>query len=143
MKDTEEPQTFWGKLQPVALGWFDEDGEEIKGAVFAIENNVPEQKPKLESQNSKDIRKFTNAWWSSGAEDNNGNPYLSRSALIDYLMSNEGLSEATAKTYSQASKQGRLIYNLLNSQIIQAQAHGWVVTDNVTAASMMLRKSEK
>ena len=143
MKDTEEPQTFWGKLQPVALGWFDEDGEEIKGAVFAIENNVPEQKPKLESENSKDIRKFTNAWWSSGAEDNNGNPYLSRSALIDYLMSNEGLSEATAKTYSQASKQGRLIYNLLNSQIIQAQAHGWVVSDNVTAASMMLRKAEK
>jgi len=58
-------------------------------------------------------------------------------------MSNEGLSEATAKTYSQASKQGRLIYNLLNSQIIQAQSHGWVVTDNVTAASMMLRKAEK
>jgi len=143
MKDTEEPRPFFGKLQSVDLGWFDEDGEEIKGAVFQIETDVPEQKQKGESENAKDIRKFTNAWWASGAEENNGNPYLSRSALIEYLMSNEGLSEATAKTYSQASKQGRLIYNLLTSQIIQAQAHGWIVSDNVTASSMMLRKSER
>jgi RecA-family ATPase len=26
MKDTEEPQPFFGKLQPVALGWVDEEG---------------------------------------------------------------------------------------------------------------------
>jgi hypothetical protein len=143
MKDTEEPQSFFGKLQPVALGWVDEDGEEIKGAVFEMENDAPEQKQKGESENAKDIRKFTNAWWASGAEENNGNPYLSRSALINYLMNNEGLSEATAKTYSQASKQGRLIYNLLTSQIIQAQDHGWVVSDNVTASSMMLSKASR
>jgi hypothetical protein len=124
-------------------GWFDEDGDEIKGAVFAIENDAPDQKPKKESEISKDIRKFTNAWWASGAENNSENPYLSRSALIEYLMNNEGLSEATAKTYAQASKQGRLIYNLLNAEIIQAHAHGWIVCDNVTASSMMLRRTEK
>jgi hypothetical protein len=143
MKDTEEPQPFFGKLQSVNLGWFDEDGDEIKGAVFAIENDAPDQKPKKESEISKDIRKFTNAWWASGAENNSENPYLSRSALIEYLMNNEGLSEATAKTYAQASKQGRLIYNLLNAEIIQAHAHGWIVCDNVTASSMMLRRTEK
>jgi hypothetical protein len=143
MKDTEEPQPFFGKLQSVDLGWFDEDGDEIKGAVFAIENDAPDQKPKKESEISKDIRKFTNAWWASGAENNSENPYLSRSALIEYLMNNEGLSEATAKTYAQASKQGRLIYNLLNAEIIQAHAHGWIVCDNVTASSMMLRRTEK
>jgi hypothetical protein len=143
MKDTEEPPAFFGKLDPINLGWLDEDGEQITGAVFQIENNPPEQKQKGESEYAKDIRKFTNAWWASGAEVNNDFPYLSRSALIEYLVSNEGLSEATAKTYSQASKQGRLIYNLLNSQIIQASAHGWIVSDNVTASSMMLRKSER
>ena len=143
MKDTEEPQPFFGKLQQVDLGWFDEDGEEIKGAVFAIENNAPEQKPKKESEISKDIRKFTNAWWASGAENNNESPYLSRSALIEYLMNNEGLSEATAKTYAQASKQGRLIYNMLNAEIIKTYLHGWIVCDNVTASSMMLRRAEK
>jgi hypothetical protein len=143
MKDTEEPPAFFGKLDPINLGWLDEDGEQITGAVFQIENNPPEQKQKGESEYAKDVRKFTNAWWASGAEVNNDCPYLSRSALIEYLVSNEGLSEATAKTYSQASKQGRLIYNLLNSQIIQASAHGWIVSDNVTASSMMLRKSER
>jgi hypothetical protein len=143
MKDTEEPQPFFGKLQSVDLGWFDEDGDQIKGAVFAIENDAPDQKPKKESEISKDIRKFTNAWWASGAENNSENPYLSRSALIEYLINNEGLSEATAKTYAQASKQGRLIYNLLNAEIIQAHAHGWIVCDNVTASSMMLRRTEK
>jgi hypothetical protein len=143
MKDTEEPQPFFGKLQSVDLGWFDEDGEEIKGAVFAIENDVPEQKQKGESEYSKDIRKFTNAWWQAQAEEFNGSPFLSKSALIHYLMTNEGLSESTAKTYAQASKKGRLIYNLLTAQIIEATPTGWFVSDNITASSMMLRKSEK
>jgi hypothetical protein len=58
-------------------------------------------------------------------------------------VSSEGLSEATAKTYAQASKQGRLIYNLLNAEIIKAHMYGWIVSDNVTASSMMLRRSEK
>jgi hypothetical protein len=70
-------------------------------------------------------------------------PYLSRSALIHYLMTTEGLSESTAKTYAQASKKGRLIYNLLNSQIIEATPNGWFVSDNVIASSMLLRKSER
>lgn len=146
MKDAEPPQPFFGKLEVVPLGWIDEDGEEIKGAVFKIDENPPEKKDtkdKRESEIQKDIKKFTNAWWASGAEENNSNPYLSRSALIEYLMSNEGLSEATAKTYAQASKQGRLIYNLLTSQIIKAHAHGWIVFDNNTASTMMLRRSER
>jgi len=143
MKDTEEPQPFFGKLQPVALGWFDEDGEEIKGAVFQIENDVPEQKQKGESEYAKDIRKFTNAWWHAQAEEFNGSPFLSKSALIYYLMTNEGLSESTAKTYAQASKKGRLIYNLLTAQIIEATPTGWFVSDNITASSMMLSKSSR
>lgn len=146
MKDAEPPQPFFGKLEVVPLGWIDEDGEEIKGAVFKIDENPPEKKDtkdKKESEIQKDIKKFTNAWWASGAEENNGNPYLSRSALIEYLMSNEGLSEATAKTYAQASKQGRLIYNLLNAQIIVAHTHGWVVSDGGTASTMLIRKSER
>ena len=143
MKDTEEPKPFFGRLESVDLGWFDEDGESIKGAVFQIETDVPEPKIKKESENSKDIRKFTNAWWASGAENNDGSPFLSRSALIEYLISSEGLSEATAKTYAQASKQGRLIYNLLNAEIIKAHMYGWIVSDNVTASSMMLSRSQK
>jgi hypothetical protein len=58
-------------------------------------------------------------------------------------MSNEGLSESTAKTYSQESKKGRLIYNLLNSQIISPTEHGWMVIDDTTASMLMVRKAGK
>jgi hypothetical protein len=143
MKDAEPPQPFFGKLEVVPLGWVDEDGEEIKGAVFKIEENPPEKKEKKDSEIQKDIRKITNAWWASGAEEREDNPYISRSALIDYLMSNEGLSESTAKTYAQESKKGRLIYNLINSQIIIPHEHGWMVCDSATAGTLMLRKAGK
>jgi len=142
MKDAEAPTAFFGKLQPVALGWIDEDGEEIKCAVFAIETEIPERKSNKESNCAKDIRKFTNAW--NNTKDNKeGLPYLSKSALIDYLVRYEGLSESTAQTYVKPSKQGKLIYNLLNAQIIKANLHGWIVTEEVTASAMMLQSSVK
>ena len=143
MKDAEPPKEFFGRLEKVPLGWVDEDGEEIVGAVFAIDNNFTKVDTKKESDIQKDIRKFSNAWWHAGAEDREQMPYLSRSALIDYLMSNEGLTESTAKTYAQESKKGRLIYNLLTSQIIKAHQHGWVVCDASTGASLMVRRGEK
>jgi len=142
MKDTDEPQPIFGKLKQVSLGWFDEDGDEIKGAVFAIDDN-PSIQPKKESGISKDIKKFTNAWWATSAEERNGSPYLSHSALLNYLIENDGLKESSAKIYIKPSQQGRLIYNLLNAEIIQAFEHGWIVSDGVTASSMMIRKGEK
>jgi RecA-family ATPase len=48
MKDAEMPQPLHGKMQTVALGWVDEDGEEIKGAVFA-EAEAEEQQPRPSS----------------------------------------------------------------------------------------------
>jgi len=143
MKDAEPPEPFFGRLDSVPLGWIDEDGEEIKGAVFAIEENPPEKQDKKESEIHKDIRKFTNAWWHSGAEEREKKPYVSRSALLDYLISNEGLTESTAKTYAQESKKGRLIYNLLTSQIVTSFQHGWIVSDNTTASTMMLQRGSK
>jgi len=128
-------------LKLVPLGWIDEDGDEIKGAVFKTEENPPEKKEKKESEIQKDIRKITNAWWASGAEERENNPYISRSALIHYLVSNESLSESTAKTYAQESKKGRLIYNLVNSQIIIPYEHGWIFCDPATAGTLMIRKS--
>lgn len=143
MKDAEEPSGIFGRIESVDLGWFDEDGDEIKGAVFAIDENPPERKNKKESEFAKDIRKFTNAWFTANAENINNEPYLSRSALINHLVANEGLSESTARTYAQASKPGRLIYNLLNAEIIQAYRDGWIVCDNTTASAMMLQRGGK
>lgn len=143
MKDAEPPQEFYGRLESVPLGWVDDDGDEIKGAVFMIEDNPPAKEEKQDTEIQKDIKKFTNAWWHGGAEEINGVPYLSRSAMLDYLMNNEGHKESTAKTYVQESKKGRLIYNLLNAQIVRSHQHGWIVVNETTASQMLLQKCAK
>ena len=141
-KDAELAETVHVELLQVTIpGWLDEDNQPVTSAAV-----VPVDAPvstKKDSESAKDIRKFTNAWWASGAEINNESPYLSRSALIQYLINNEGLSESTAKTYAQSSKKGRMIYNLLTSKIIRSEAHGWIVSDEVTASVMMISRLEK
>lgn len=144
MKDAEAPKEFYGRLQPVGLGWLDEEGTEISGAVFVQDHSQPaEKKERKISDIQKDIRKFTNAWWAAGCDLLDGAPYLTKSALINYLVNDEGMSESTAKTYIKESKKGRLIYNLLTSQIIVAAPHGWTVCDNSTASTMLIRISER
>jgi phage/plasmid primase-like uncharacterized protein len=141
-KDSELAPLINVELQSVEIpGWFDEDGEPVTSAVI-IESEAVIHARK-ESDISKDIKKFTNAWWATSAEERNGSPYLARSALLNYLIENDGVKESSAKIYIKPSQQGRLIYNLLNAGIIQAFEHGWVVSDGVTASSMMIRKGEK
>lgn len=141
-KDGELAESIRAELQKVTIpNWFDEDGEPVTSAVIVKSDKEPAAKK--ESDVSRDIKKFTNAWWASNAEEIDGNPYLSRSALLNYLIENDGVSESTAQTYVKAGAQGRMIYNLLNAEIIQAQAHGWIVSDTVTASAMMIRKGEK
>jgi putative DNA primase/helicase len=141
-KDAELARDIYATLQSVEIpGWVDEDGQQVTSAVIQIEQAPT--KEKKDSDYQKDIRKFSNAWFHAGAEDRGDMPYLSRSALMNYLISNEGLAEATAKTYAQESKKGRLIYNLLNAEIIVAHEHGWVVQEPVTASTLMMRRGEK
>lgn len=139
MKDAEPPNEFFGRLETVPLGWFDEDGEEIKGAVFVIENNPPAQTKKVESELAKEIKKLTNSWWAGGAETRENVPYISRSALMNYLTVNEGLTESTAKTYVKESKKGRMIYNLLTAQIIKPYEHGWLIISAELASQLAFR----
>jgi len=138
VKDDKEPEPIYGLLKPVPLGWHDEDGEEISGAVFSVTEDYQVKEKSKESDYSRDIKKFTSAFLATGQETRNGQPYLSRSALIDYLVK-DGLSQATANTYAQAGKRGRLINNLLLAEVIAPFENGWVVVEPVTASSMMLR----
>jgi hypothetical protein len=55
MKDAEPPAPFFGKLSTVPLGWVDEDGENISGAVFVLEDNPPTKKDKKEPSINKHI----------------------------------------------------------------------------------------
>ncbi len=139
MKDAENPAPIYGSLQKIPLGWFDEDNEEMVGAVFEIDAEyAPKKKEKKGIQ--EDIREFENAWFFGGAMEKDGAPYLARSTLIDYLMENKGLTEASAKVYARPSQKGRLVSNLLTSQIISALDDGWAVVDGTVKTTLKLHK---
>lgn len=139
MKDTEEPQPIFGKIEPVGLGWIDEDGEEIKGAVFAIDNSPPAPAVKKDSKLDGHRKTFEAAWWGTGAEVREGLPYVSRSALKDKLAL-DGRKPRTIENDLSAAYSDKLIGALILSEIIRPLEHGWVVIDDVHSSAMMMRK---
>ena len=141
-KDAELAQTVHVELQQVTIpGWYDEDQHPVTSAVI-----VQAQAPTAARKDSKidsHRKTFENAWWASGAEERNGLPYLSRSAMVDYLVQKMDVSEASAKVYIKPSATGKPIADLLVAEIIEAFEHGWLVVNDAHASSMLIRKSER
>jgi hypothetical protein len=139
-KDSELAQPVYVELKQVTIpGWVDEDGEPVTSAVLEpVEAPVAAQKDTKLGEHRK---MFENAWWASGAEERNGAPYVSRSALLDYLRTHWGYTEKTAQIYVRPSSKGKLIHDLLVAEIIAAFEHGWIVSDDTQASSMLIRKN--
>jgi phage/plasmid primase-like uncharacterized protein len=141
-KDAELAETIHVELQQVAIpGWRDEDNQQVTSAVIiqAQAPTVTKKDSKIESHR----KTFENAWWSSGAEERNGLPYLSRSAMMDYLVQKMNVTETSAKQYIKPSVPGKPIADMLVAEIIEAFEHGWTVIDETQASAMLIRKSER
>jgi putative DNA primase/helicase len=104
------------------------------------ESASTEQPHKRPTKHDENVRTFERAWFNSGAEIREDNPYISRSALRELLIS-DGMSERTAKNKTEASRSDGLIAPMLNAGTIAPFEHGWVVIDGVQASAMMLKKS--
>lgn len=141
MKDAEPPEPFFGKLSSVDLGWLDEDGETITGAVFTLEDNPPTKKDKKDTKTDGFRKIWENAWWISGAEVINGQPYLSRSALKEKLI-RDGNAERTVRNMVNPSYNDKLIGYLLQAEMIRATEHGWVMVNEVESTALLLRKND-
>jgi hypothetical protein len=141
MKDAEPPEPFFGKLSSVDLGWVDEDGEAITGAVFTLEDNPPTKKDKKDTKTDGFRKVWENAWWSSGAEVINGQPYLSRSALKEKLI-RDGNAERTVRNMVNPSYSDKLIGYLIQAEMIRATEHGWVMVNEVETSALLLRKND-
>lgn len=98
----------------------------------------PHKKPTKHDEN---VRTVERAWWSSGAEERNGIPYLSRSALRDLLVK-DGMAERTAKNKTEASRPEGIIAQLLNAGTLETFEHGWIFINEVQVSAMMMQKSE-
>jgi phage/plasmid primase-like uncharacterized protein len=141
-KDAELAETIHVELQQVSIpGWRDEDNQQVTSAVI-----IQAQAPILAKKDSKidsHRKTFENAWWSSGAEERNGLPYLSRSAMMEYLVQKMNVTETSAKQYIKPSVPGKPIADMLVAEIIEAFEHGWTVIDETQASAMLIRKSER
>lgn len=141
-KDAEMAPTVHVELQQVTIpGWKDEDDQPVTSAVV-IQAEAPAN-PKKDGKIDSHRKTFENAWWASGCEERNGLPYLSRSAMLDYLIEKLDVSETSAKQYIKPSAPGKPIADLLLAEIIEAFEHGWVVVNEAQASSMLIRKTER
>jgi hypothetical protein len=141
-KDAELAAPVYVNLQSVPItGWIDEDGEQVTSAVV-----VAAQAPVTAAKDdklSKHRKLFEAAWWHGGAEVRDDKPYVSRSAFLDHLIVNQGVTEGTAKMYLKPSVDGRPINELLVGEVIAAHEHGWVLLDEVQGSAMMMRRNSE
>ena len=141
-KDAEMAEPVYATLQTVEIaGWFDEDGQQVTSAVLAKADAPTTTTTKKDSKLDAHRKMFENAWWNAGADTFDNMPYITRSAFTNYLIRNVGISEASAKMYIKPSATGRVIADLINSEIIAIMQDGWVVIDPVQASSMLIRKA--
>jgi hypothetical protein len=92
--------------------------------------------PKKESEFTVSTKRFERAWCKSHCETHDGHPYLSRSALLDFLISNDGFKQSKAE--AMCKPDGQMIGQLLGADMIQAAQHGWIVVDNLWTTSMQI-----
>lgn len=140
-KDAEIPEPLFANLESVAIpGWFDEDGQPVTSAVL-IQADKPIKQEKC-SKLDEFKKTISNAWFESGADLNNGVPYLTRSALKDKL-TKDGRRPRTIENDLNPSYTDKLIGALVNGNILEVCEHGWVVKDNVLLSAMLTVKNDK
>jgi len=121
-------------------GWVDEDGEAVSSAVVG-KGEVPESKQKNSGELFADFEK---AWWSSGAEDRGGAPYLTKSVMRDWAVEH-GL-QAFPKSKEKGSRRNLIdgkapyITKLIDAGLIEVHENGWIVIEPGMASGMMLKK---
>lgn len=136
-KDAELTAPIHLMLQSVPIdGWYDEDGEPVSSAVL-VEGEAPVER-KSDSKLATFKKIIREAWIASGGESQDDKPYLTKSALMHYLTTKLGKTEATAKTYIKPSKENLLIGALTLGGIIEQCDNGWIVCDSELSSSMFL-----
>ena len=141
-KDAELAQTVHVELQQVTIpGWYDEDNQPVTSAVI-VETSAPVQITKKDSKIDTHRKTLESAWWGTGAEEREGLPYISRSALKDKLAA-DGRKPRTIENDLSPAYPDKLIGALILAEIISPLEHGWVVVDDVQSSAMMMRKGGK
>lgn len=97
----------------------------------------PHQKP---SKHDENARIWERAWWASGAEVRDGLPYVSRSAMKDFLASSMGYADRTIENKVDPSRSNGIVMPMLNAGVIEIYEHGWKIVDPVKSGAMLMGK---
>lgn len=137
-KDAEQADPVHCTLEVVPIpGWVDEDGEPVTSAV-AVPADAPSAPEKKETGLTKHRKTLERAWWASGREQRDRMPYVSRSALRDFLAENMGWADGTINQHLKPSAPGRMVHDLLNADFISPHEHGWVISDPIRSGTLLM-----
>lgn len=135
-------ETIYFKLETIEMGTT-KFGGLATTCVAVPDDEANTTKPhKKPTKHDENVRTVNRAWWASGAEERNGLPYVSRSALRDLLVK-DGMSERTAKNKTEASRSGSIIEQMLNAGTIETFEHGWIFINKAQASAMLIQKKAK
>jgi hypothetical protein len=132
-----KPKAF--ELEPVTIdGWQDDDGEPVTSAIASPAEPPTKKQPvtKLEAHKAM----FSAAWFATQAELSENKPYISRSALLDYLTVAKRWTNGTAQAAVRPGTKGKPICDLLAAGAIEVWEHGWAIVEPEWATSLILQR---
>ena len=133
-------ETIYFRLEVVEMGT-SKFGGAATTCVAIPDDDANATKPhKKPTKHDENVRTVERAWWASGAEEREGFPYVSRSALRELLVK-DGATERTAKNKTEASRPDGIISQMLNSGALQSTEHGWIFINKAQASAMLMQKN--
>lgn len=133
-------ETIYFKLEVIEMG-VSKFGSYATTCVAIPDNDAQTKNPnKKPTKHDENVRTLERAWWASGAEEREGSPYISRSALRDLLVK-DGMAERTAKNKTEASRPEGIIAQLLNAGTLETFEHGWIFINDIQASALLMQKN--
>lgn len=133
-------EAIYFKLEIIEMG-ATKFGGQATTCVAIPDEDASEQKPhKKPSKHDETARLWERAWWASGAETRQDMPYVSRSAMKDFLAASMGYAEKTIRNKIDPSRDTGIVMAMLNAGVIEVYEHGWRIIDPVKSAAMLMTK---
>ncbi len=145
-KDAEIAEPLFARLESTPIdGWMDDDGEQVTTAILRrTVSEDGEERKHISAEQSRRITILRNAWDISGQETRDGQPYISRAALMRYLL-DEGIvaRDTAAEQWCKPAGERGGIKPLIDAKIIadvrvMRRVDGYIVTCQQTAAQFVL-----
>jgi phage/plasmid primase-like uncharacterized protein/KaiC/GvpD/RAD55 family RecA-like ATPase len=138
-KDSDLAATVYAKLLGVQIpGWFDEDGQPVTTAVVEIVE--PVEIVKKDTKVDESLKRFKRSWFKSHCLLQENMPFVTREAMLEFLIENDGLSKSSAENYCKPSSD-KFIGPLVNAEVIKVFSDGWVLCNEVIASAWMVEKN--